>query len=163
MIRDSQKERLYETERLLRSIYDSSVEHRNPQVTIEGVRLTLPPEGKYADIASLQTYCDKVCDLMGAPHVRVEEHRLKAGRANAFYQSFGRRLVVPNGRNRWALRELVVLHELAHHLTPLSYAAHGPEFVANYITLLERAMGPEAGLACRLVYAANGVKEGAMK
>jgi putative metallohydrolase (TIGR04338 family) len=64
------------------------------------------------------------------------------------------------------LRELVVLHELAHHVTWLcnsGAASHGPEFVGNYITMLDRVMGPQAALAARLIYSVNGVKEGATK
>jgi putative metallohydrolase (TIGR04338 family) len=164
MIRDSQKSALYASETLLSGLFDRCLKYDNPTVEVEGVTLDLPPEGKFADIASLQTYCDKVCKLMKVEAVHVEAHRNQHG--NAFYQSAGRRIVIPDGQNRWALRELVVLHELAHHVTwvqNLDAAAHGPEFVANYITMLERVMAPQAGLAARLVYAANGVKEGAQK
>jgi putative metallohydrolase (TIGR04338 family) len=167
MIRDSQKSSLYAAERLLWDIFDRCAEHNNPMVEIEHIQLTLPPEGKFADITSIQRRCDQVCDAMNVPHVRVEAHRNKNIGGDAFYQHLGMRLVVPDGRKRWAMRELVVLHELAHHVTdcqqPLGLAAHGPEFVANYIRLLETVMAPEAGLAARLVYVAHGVKEGVSK
>jgi len=39
---------------------------------------------------------------------------------------------------RWSRSKLVVLHEFAHTLTPDRYAAHGPEFCANYLDLVKR-------------------------
>ena len=43
----------------------------------------------------------------------------------------------------WAMRELVVLHEIAHHLCDAS-PPHGSEYVATLCTLAELVMGPEA-------------------
>lgn len=159
MTRDSQQSIVYAAETLLWGLFSRCLEFDNPVVEVERVTLTLPPEGKFADIESLQTYCDNVCRTMNVHPVRVRASRNDHG--NAFY--CGSEIVVPNGRNRWAMRELVVLHELAHHVTRIRSAraaAHGPEFVANYIELLTRVMGEPAGLAARLVYATNGVKEG---
>ncbi len=34
-----------------------------------------------------------------------------------------------------------MLHELAHHLTPEEYAAHGPEFLWGMMTLFARFEG----------------------
>jgi putative metallohydrolase (TIGR04338 family) len=57
----------------------------------------------------------------------------------------------------WAMRELVVLHEVAHHLCR-AQQAHGPEFVATICTLTELVMGPELGHVLRVVYAKEGVR-----
>jgi putative metallohydrolase (TIGR04338 family) len=44
-------------------------------------------------------------------------------------------------------RSWVVLHELAHLVTPGHLAAHGPEFARNYHTLVEEILGAEAAAA----------------
>jgi putative metallohydrolase (TIGR04338 family) len=38
----------------------------------------------------------------------------------------------------WARRPHVILHELAHLLTPDRHAAHGPEFAKAFIALARR-------------------------
>ena len=64
-----------------------------------------------------------------------------------------RGVAVPDGRTRWALRELVVLHEIAHHLCDAE-PPHGPEFVATFCDLAGRRDGP-GGRACT----SGGVRE----
>jgi putative metallohydrolase (TIGR04338 family) len=59
---------------------------------------------------------------------------------------------------QWALRELVVLHEVAHHLCDPDAAAHGPVFTATFCRLATAVMGPEAGHVLRVVYAKEGVR-----
>lgn len=157
MTRDFQQSAVYVTETLLGELFDRTLESDNPVVQVEGVTVTLPPEVKFASIESIQDYCDRVCDIVGVRRVHV---RARAGDSMAHYERPGAVIAVPNGRKRWALRELVVLHELAHHLTPsFGVASHGPEFVSNFIDLLGRVMGPHAQLAARIIYATNGVKE----
>ena len=58
----------------------------------------------------------------------------------------------------WALRELVVLHEIAHHLCGPDGPAHGPRFTATFCALAAAVMGPEAGHVLRVVYAKQGVR-----
>ncbi len=125
-----------------------------------GVPLTLPPEARFASVDSIQAYADRV---VGPGVVRV---RARAGAAGAHYESgpAGPVVAVPAGRDgAWALRELVVLHELAHHLVAeagADGAAHGPSFTAALVDLASRVMGPEAGLALRIVYLESGVAVG---
>ena len=57
----------------------------------------------------------------------------------------------------WAMRELVVLHEVAHHLCDAS-PPHGSQYVATLCTLAELVMGPEVGHVLRVVYAKEGVR-----
>ncbi len=125
-----------------------------------GVPLTLPPEARFGSVDSVQAYVDRV---LGPGEVRV---RARAGATGAHYERGADRrptVAVPAGRDgAWALRELVVLHELAHHGAPsdAAAAAHGPEFTAAFVDLAARVMGPEAGLALRIVYAESGVTIG---
>ena len=67
------------------------------------------------------------------------------------------RIAVPEGRTTWALRELVVLHEIAHHLC-VAEPPHGPEFVATFCELAGVVMGPEVAHVLRVVYAKEGVR-----
>jgi putative metallohydrolase (TIGR04338 family) len=67
-------------------------------------------------------------------------------------------IAVPDrGTADWAMRELVVLHEVAHHLSDAG-PAHGPAFVATMCTLAELVMGPELGHVLRVVYAKEGAR-----
>ena len=43
---------------------------------------------------------------------------------------------------KWARSELVMLHEIAHCLTPLTLASHGPEYAGVLLALARRGIGP---------------------
>lgn len=47
----------------------------------------------------------------------------------------------------WARTELVLLHEIAHCLTPAGFAAHGPEYAGVLVALARRGMGPATAQA----------------
>jgi putative metallohydrolase (TIGR04338 family) len=87
--------------------------------------------------------------------------RSRRGLNAAHYEVSGETAViaVPAGTQRWAMRELVVLHEIAHHLCPVE-PAHGGEFVSTLCELAEVVMGPEVGHVLRVVYAKEGVRLG---
>jgi putative metallohydrolase (TIGR04338 family) len=129
-----------------------------------GAQLTLPPEGRFGSVASVQRYID---DVLALPAVRqhwpeLPPVRVRARRAAtaAHYENRGGAgvIAVPDRDTAdWAMRELVVLHEVAHHLCP-ARPSHGPEFVATLCTLAELVMGPEVGHVLRVVYAREGVR-----
>ena len=156
--RDAQRAAVYRAEELVRGLFEHAAAGRT--VDVLGVPLTLPPEARFASVDSVQAYADRV---VGAGAVRV---RARSGSSGAHYESgpAGPVVAVPAGRDgAWALRELVVLHELAHHAvasTGADGAAHGPSFTAAFVDLAARVMGPEAGLALRIVYAESGVAVG---
>ncbi|GGL39087.1 hypothetical protein GCM10011588_62190 [Nocardia jinanensis] len=171
-MRDNQRAKVYDAEQLVRSIFDRAAEFGQRTVEVHGSRLTLPVERKFASVDSVQRYCDRVLALSwvaatwaraGVP-LRV---RARAGTVAAHYESEGSVLAVPvdaersgRGRTAWALRELVVLHELAHHLEPRpgAVAAHGPGFCGRYLELAEGVIGPEAGLLLRMTFHDCGVR-----
>ncbi|MGW1743262.1 TIGR04338 family metallohydrolase [Nocardia sp. NPDC001965] len=173
-VRDTQRARVYDAEQLVRSIFDRAAEFGQRTVEVHGSRLTLPVERKFASVDSVQQYCDRVLALgwvaagwerAGAP-IWVRE---RAGTVAAHYESDTAVLAVPvaaersgRGRTAWALRELVVLHELAHHLEPGPgrVAAHGPEFCGRYVDLAQGVIGPEAGLLLRMTFHDCGVRVG---
>ncbi|WP_415677070.1 TIGR04338 family metallohydrolase [Tsukamurella hominis] len=158
MARDAQRAAVYRAEELVRGLFEHAGAGRT--VDVLGVPLTLPPEARFASVESVQTYADRV---LGSGAVRV---RARAGAAGAHYESgpAGPVVAVPAGRDgAWALRELVILHELAHHVVAsvdADGAAHGPSFTRAFVDLAAQVMGPEAGLALRIVYTESGVTVG---
>ena len=162
--RDSQRAKVYAAEDFVRTMFDRAAEHGSPAIEFFGTQLTLPPEGRFGSVASVQRYVD---DVLALPAVRqqwpeVSPLRVRARRAAtaAHYENHdGAGVIAVPDRDTadWAMRELVVLHEVAHHLCR-AQPAHGAEFVATMCTLTELVMGPELGHVLRVVYAKAGVR-----
>jgi putative metallohydrolase (TIGR04338 family) len=161
--RDSQRAKVYAAEEFVRRLFDRAGERGNRAVEFFGTQLTLPPEGRFASVAAVQRYVD---DVLAHPSVRrrwpgvgAVTVRARRGAIAAHYEHDGDDAViaVPDSRANWALRELVVLHELAHHLCTAE-PPHGSEFVASFCELAEAVMGPEVGHVLRVVYAKEGVR-----
>ncbi|HEY5879487.1 MAG TPA: TIGR04338 family metallohydrolase [Nakamurella sp.] len=163
--RDSQRGRVYEAEHLVHRILDRSA--RFPIVEIAGSRLTLPPERRFGSIDAVQGYADKVLALnwVRADWPRAEvpiRVRERAGSTQAHYERNGSVIAVPGFRtgSGWALRELVILHELAHHLGDDGPPAHGGAFVDRLLTLVDGTVGAEAALLLRITMLDTGVEIG---
>jgi putative metallohydrolase (TIGR04338 family) len=161
--RDDQRARVYAAEEFVRTLFDRVSEHGNSTVEFFGANITLPPEARFASVDSVQRYVD---DVLGHPSVRQRWRaadpltvRSRRGVTAAHYEYDGNlaTIAVPDRRTTWALRELVVLHEIAHHLCRAE-PAHGPEFVATFCDLTDAVMGPEVGHVLRVVYAKEGVR-----
>jgi putative metallohydrolase (TIGR04338 family) len=162
--RDSQRAKVYAAEDFVRTMFDRAAEHGSPTVEFFGTQLTLPPEGRFGSVASVQRYVD---DVLALPAVRqhwpeASPLRVRARRAAtaAHYENHdgaGIIAVPEHDTADWAMRELVVLHEVAHHLCR-AQPAHGVDFVATMCTLTELVMGPELGHVLRVVYAKEGVR-----
>lgn len=163
--RDSQRTRVYDVENLVHRLLDRSTEF--PMIEIAGSRLTLPVERRFASLVTVQQYADRVLAL---PAVRERWPRAgvgvvvrdRQGRGAAHYERAGAIIAVPGASHgsQWALRELVVLHELAHHLADGPEASHGPAFTARLIELVDIVVGPEAAFLIRVMFAENGVRVG---
>ena len=159
MTSDFQRAKVYAAENILARMYDRAAESGSPEVSLHGVTVTLPPEAKFGCVASVQSYVGRVMAMpavvaeFGVKTVPAVRHR--QGTKAAHYQAGT--IAVPTAREgRWALRELVVLHELAHHLARGD--SHGPRFVASYITLLGLVLGPEIELLARMLFTDGGVQ-----
>lgn len=147
----------------MRTLFDRASERGNPVVEFFGTQLTLPPEGRFASVPAVQRYSD---DVLAMPAVRRRwpgalplTVRARRGVSAAHYERSDDAAViaVPQRGSGWALRELVVLHEIAHHLCD-DLAPHGPQFVATFCELTETVMGPEVAHVLRVVYAKEGVR-----
>ncbi len=155
--RDTQRAKVYAAEEFVRTLFDRAAEHGNNVVEFFGTQLTLPPEGRFATVTAVQRYVDEVLAHVGAD--RPLTVRARRGVTAAHYErsNDGATIAVPDHRSTWALRELVVLHEIAHHLSEAE-PPHGPEFVAAFCELAEAVMGPEVAHVLRVVYAKEDVR-----
>ncbi|KUI21434.1 hypothetical protein AU193_03315 [Mycobacterium sp. GA-1285] len=162
--RDTQRAKVYAAEEFVRTLFDRAAEHGNRGVEFFGTSLTLPPEARFASLESVQRYVD---DVLALPAVRRRWAQVaplgvrpRRGAAAAHYEvddDGDAVIAVPRSRTRWALRELVVLHEIAHHLCEAA-PPHGPEFVTTFCELADAVMGPEVAHVLRVVYAKEGVR-----
>lgn len=59
---------------------------------------------------------------------------------------------------KWARSELVLLHEIAHCLTPAAFASHGPEYAGVLLALARRGMGPGTAQRLEDAFAAERVR-----
>lgn len=163
--RDSQRAKIYAAEQFVRTMFDRAAERGNRVVEFFGAQLTLPPEARFASVASVQAYVDDVLALprirSGWPDAGPLAVRARRGEQAAHYERADGRAViaVPERQTTWALRELVVLHEIAHHLCD-AQPAHGPAFVDTFCQVAESVMGPEVAHVLRVVYEKEGVRAG---
>jgi putative metallohydrolase (TIGR04338 family) len=159
MSRDFQRAKVYAAENILARMYDRAAESGSPEVSLHGVTVTLPPEAKFGCVDSVQVYIDRVMAMptvvaaFGGKSTPAVRHR--QGTRAAHYCN--NTIAIPTDRDgRWAMRELVVLHELAHHLAWGD--RHGPRFVSSFITLLGLVLGPEIELLARMLFTDGGVQ-----
>lgn len=163
--RDTQRSQVYAAEGFVRTLFDRAAEHGSRSIDFFGTALTLPSEARFASVESVQRYVDDVLQLpvvrqqwASATPLRVRSRRAAS---QAHYENrggVGTIALAERVGQDWAMRELVVLHEIAHHLCWGAGAAHGPEFVATYCELAGLVMGPEAAYVLRVVYANEGVR-----
>jgi putative metallohydrolase (TIGR04338 family) len=162
--RDSQRAKVYAAEEFVRTLFDRAAEHGSTSVEFFGTQLTLPPEARFGSLAAVQRYVDDVLALPALQRQwpKVAPLRVRARRAStaAHYENQDGTgiIAVPDHHDAgWAMRELVVLHEIAHHLCDV-HPPHGSQYATTLCTLAELVMGPEAGHVLRVVYAKEGVR-----
>ncbi len=166
MTTDRQRTKVYEAEALVRRIFDRSVDY--PMVDVAGSHLTLPPERRFASLESVQRYVDAVLALawVGARWRRTSVPilvRVRAGQTRAHYERLPAVIAVPlhEGGSAWALRELVLLHEIAHHLADAAdEPAHGADFTGRMVELVGGIVGDEAALLLRVTLMESGAAVG---
>ena len=104
---------------------------------------SLNPDIKFAQPIDAQRWVDLVWSSLDRtdppPMVRAGK-----GHRRAYYTHSTHTITLP--RDRWALRALVVGHELTHAIVGRSGRDHGPEFRREYIDIVRRFVSPEAAL-----------------
>lgn len=163
--RDSQRSRVYAAEKFVHILFDGAAQHGSRSVDFFGTPLTLPPEARFGSVESVQRYADEVLQMPAIRQRWGEPTPLRVRRRRAatmaHYENRGGTgiIALASGIGEdWAMRELVVLHEIAHHLSVGIRPAHGREFVSAYCELVGMVMGPEVTYVLRVVYAKEGVR-----
>lgn len=148
----------YRAEWNLGSILKNSTEDSRT-ATVGGATLVVPNEYKFGHIDTIRDYVNRVIDRVNADlgttftHVTVTE-----GRSNlckkAYYRA-GQITIPQKGKGEWAWRQTVVLHEVAHHLTP----GHGHDsvFTGMLAYLFDEFIGAEAGFMYRVLLSHEGI------
>ncbi|HNA49605.1 MAG TPA: TIGR04338 family metallohydrolase [Mycobacterium sp.] len=164
-VRDTQRSRVYAAEEFVRTLFDRVAQHSSRAIDFFGAQLTLPPEARFGSIQSVQRYVDDVLALPAVadrwtPTGALQVRPRRAAAAAHYEKRSGTGVIAVPDRNTadWAMRELVLLHEIAHHLDDTGGAAHGSGFVATFCELTALVMGPEVGHVLRVVYTKEGVR-----
>ena len=127
---------------------------------VAGSSVLLPAEVLFGTLDAAQDYATAHLAAWDVPPVRL---RTRRGPTRATWEGGeGESVIalpVPERGTSWALREAVLLHELAHHLAFHldGCADHGPAFVRRMLDLAGVALGAEAALALRVDYSRNDV------
>jgi putative metallohydrolase (TIGR04338 family) len=163
--RDTGRSRVYAAEHFVRTLFDRAAGHSSRAIDFFGESITLPPEARFGSVESVQRYVDEVMALPAVaarwPQRGTLAVRARRAATAAHYENLdgaGVIAVPERGAAGWAMRELVVLHEVAHHLDASGGPAHGPAFVAMFCELAAAVMGPEVGHVLRVVYTKEGVR-----
>lgn len=161
--RDGQRSGVYAAEAQVVRIVDARLDF--PTIAVFGSVLVVPDDRKFGDVAAVQRYVDAVLQLnwvrarWPAAARQAVSVRPRRGTSKAHYEPVTATIALPpfERGGGWGLRELVVLHELAHHLDDTAGPAHGPGFVSCMLTLVSNLLGDEAEFLLRTTYLENGV------
>lgn len=159
MDRDADRSQVYAVEDAWSCVLD-----RGGPVDFFGSQLYLPVQRRFGDLSAMQAYADHCLARsgLGLPPIRV---RPRQGQRRAHYEGAadGIAVIAIPLQARWACRESVLLHELAHHVVAFdpevrSAALHGRPFRQAICRLAELALGPEAALLLRTGYQGAGLE-----
>lgn len=166
--RDAQRARVYRAEDAWADRLDAA-RRGAPLATVGGSAVLLPAERRLGSLEAAAAYCGRVLALdpvvAVAGRLPPPQLRPRRGLRSAHWEPPGViALPLPPQGEPWALREAVVLHELAHHVAELGGRAtgHRPPYPAVVLLLAEAVLGPEAALALRVAYGEQGVQVGAL-
>jgi len=116
---------------------------------------------KFESVKDVEKYLRRIFDTVWFkktfPHKRkfqVKDGRGRSGPSGAPRGADGVTMSLP----KWSRFESMILHELAHGLTPREYAWHGPEFCAVFLRLVDRFMGAEAHKALMFSFRDHNVR-----
>lgn len=134
-------------------------------LTLDGQDYAPEVEPLFTDIEAVQRYVNQVlahlrdngCDHEGREQIDIQVRR-RRGAKKATYHYDTNEMRVPPAEigGKWALRGLVILHEIAHHLNPNS--GHGPEWRATQLRLLEEIGSPVLADLLHRAYQSYGLE-----
>jgi len=140
---DTDRSAVYDAEALVAGMVD-----RGAEVRFHGTRLIPEPDRRFGQVADIDRYLRWVrAHSWGYPETPAPVVRERRGTAKAAWESPGT-IAVPDAA--WARRELVVLHEYAHHAVWHTAAPgdtrHSAQFCRVLADLVRNAVGPSTGL-----------------
>ena len=164
--RDAQRSRVYRAEDAWAGRLDAARQGA-ARATVAGSSVLLPAERRLGSLDAAADYAGRALALpsvvQAVGRVAAPALRVRRGVRAAHWEPPGTiALPVPVHGEPWALRETVLLHELAHHVgetTGLS-RGHRPPFPALVLLLVEAALGAEAAFALRVDYGELAVQVG---
>lgn len=127
---------------------------RGGRVDFFGSQLTAPVQMRFGSLGDVSSYVGHVCRNC---NVEPPSVRHRKGGTRAHYEIDEGVIAIPSDY-LWAMRESVVLHEIAHHLcvTGNSSVLHDRDFTNTMLTLAREQLGHEAELLLRTGYQAAG-------
>ena len=165
-MRDVQRQRVYDAEHQVRRQLELAAAGART-VTVAASTLVLPLEVRFGSLDAGQRYTDGVCSgndfRRRFPRAAAAPLQLRSRRGNraAHYDAPGTiALHEPQHGSGWSLREMVLLHEIAHHVVHHDLpgvADHGPDYAGVFVNLVTQTMGPETGLLLTTAFAEHGV------
>lgn len=166
--RDAQRARVYRAEDAWADRLDAARQGA-ALAMVGGSSVLLPAERRLGSLEAAADYAARVLALpevvatfgpVAAPRLRP-----RRGANRAHWEAPGTiALPVPRHGEPWALRETVLLHELAHHAgeTTGRCSAHRPPFPAVLLVLVGAVLGAEAVFALRVAYGEQNVEVGTL-
>lgn len=151
---DRRRGAVYTAESLVTDMVD-----RGAAVVFHGSVLVPDPDRRFGQVADVGRYLTWLrTQPWGADDVPAPRVRIRKGAAKATWQEPGI-IALPDAA--WARRELVVLHEYAHHVVWHRGAgsSHGPAFCRTFAELVRQAVGPATGLLLTDAFYAAGLFE----
>lgn len=149
------------TDRFRQAVYQaedqwSAIIDRGGVVDFFGSRLDAPVQLRFGSLSDVETYVTVTC---AGADVQAPAVRHRKGGARAHYSQGV--IAIPSDQP-WAMRESVVLHEIAHHMTVCGNgrAEHDGHFTSAMLFLVGEKLGPVAELLLRTGYGAAGVPVG---
>jgi len=142
-VTDSRRSAVYAAESVVLDMIDRGVD-----VAFHGSSLTVEPDRKFGQVTDIDAYLRWLRrNSWGYPEVPAPHVRLRRGAAKASWEAPAT-IAVPDAA--WARRELIVLHEYAHHVTWHQSGgadnSHGPAFCRTLADLIRNAVGAGTGL-----------------
>jgi putative metallohydrolase (TIGR04338 family) len=153
---DRQRSRVYAAEDAWALRLDAA-RRGAPLAEVAGSTVLLPMELQFGSLEAARGYA---VDRLSAWEVPPVALRVRKGQTKAHWEDPGViALPIPPHGTPWAMRETVLLHELAHHLSFHldGVAVHNRAFRRRMLELVTHALGHEAALALRVDYSEQGL------
>lgn len=131
---------------------------RGGAVDFFGSTLTVAKQRTFGDLDQVRQYLTEVTALcvQAGWGCQVPQVRMRKGQTAAHYERKDQVIALPIEAT-WALRESVLLHELAHHLRPDANPIHGGQFRATLTETVRIVMGDESALMLQMAYRGVGL------